>query len=252
VWLLDRRSNLHRAEVDEETAKPGFEASEMLVKRTYRSIKLPGLSVCALFAASAANAQALPSSQEFETQISECAVTQSIAIRQDLIGVIASIYSVQRPNGSESFRSAAGFLQLMPAEVRNEAYRMYVQCVAPVISSPAGLPIDRPEQTLTCYGEQNLSGDRRREEIVMPLNCPPEVERGYDFTISGSYVCGNIVRQEIIWNDRKRPTAVKFNSFNGCFREDNDTQSAKANCRRLDNPNYQASHSCFIVSFHSR
>jgi hypothetical protein len=195
--------------------------------------------------------EGLPTTEQFDRKIKECVISQNnLALRPDLVAGIISIYSAQRLDDAPSFTSPAGFLALMPPETSLEAYRFYVQCIGPLIAA-TGVTGHSKVRTLTCYGEQDLSGETRREDIIMPLNCPPEVEQGSDFRISASYACGNITNQKILIDERNRPRAIAFNTRQGCFRRDNDPEASKA-CIRSDEPSYRAIHSCFIVSFHTR
>ena len=202
-------------------------------------------------ATSGAFADPLPTTERFDAEIRKCVAVQSIAMRPDLIGAIINIYVAQRPEGAVSFKSPAGFLELLPKDVTLEAYRLYRQCISPILATSDSANASEVV-TLTCFTERDLSGNRRREEIVLPLNCPPEVEQGYDFTISGSYACGDISKQEIVYNEHRRPSAVTFNSVQGCFRRDDDSRSAQNACVRNDSPPYKAWHTCFVVSFHVR
>jgi hypothetical protein len=58
--------------------------------------------------------QSLPTSEQFNDKVIECAVDQKIALHSDVIEVISDLYSAQRPTGAKSFQSAADFLELMP------------------------------------------------------------------------------------------------------------------------------------------
>lgn len=218
-------------------------------------------------------AQNLPTSDEFDSKIKSCAVGQKSPLSPALVTAITSIYSAERPNGASKFKSAAEFLTLLPKELALEAYRFYQQCIVPMMSSPdrsASAPPATPVSsqtspgatpappvavqvlTATCQAERDLSWNKRTAEIVLPLNCPPEVEEGYDFTISGSYACGTIVSQDIVYNDKKRPTAVNLSISEKCLHWDNNATEAQKFCVRSDVPTYRASHTCVIVSFHSR
>lgn len=207
-------------------------------------------------------AQGLPTTDEFDSKIKSCAAIQKVPLSADLVTAIASIYSAE----PSKFRSATEFLTLLPKELALEAYRFYQQCIAPVMSAvdrpsassppqpvaspaPAG---SAPVHTVTCQAERDLSWNKRTAEIVLPLNCPPDVEQGYDFTISGSYACGAIVSQDIVYNDKKLPTAVNLSISEKCWRWDNDATAAQKFCTRPDVPTYKAAHTCVIVSFHSR
>jgi hypothetical protein len=179
-----------------------------------------------------------------------CYCAERFRINPRFIAAIISIYSAERKHDAPSFGSPTGFLALLPPETRLEAYRFYVECIAPVIQSP-GVTSRSKVSTLTCHAEHDLSGETRRQDIVMPLVCPPEVEQGYDFEISGAYACGNIEDQKILFDEHNRPRAIVFTSRYGCFRRDNSSDASKA-CIRSDDPSYKAIHSCFVVSFHAR
>src|SRR5262249_54703445 len=218
-------------------------------------------------------AQSLPTTEEFDSKIKDCWVGQKTPLSPALVTAIASIYSAERPNGASKFKSAAEFLTLLPKELALEGYRFYQKCIAPIMSladnssgasqtlaasshpSPgaAQAPSGGPQVlTVTCQAERDLSWNKRTAEIVLPLSCPPEVEQGYDFTISGSYACGTIVSQDIVYNDKKRPTAVSLTISEKSLRFDNNAMEAQKFCVRADVPGYKASHTCVIVSFHSR
>jgi len=218
-------------------------------------------------------AQSLPTTDEFDSKIESCATGQKSPLSPAIVTAIASIYTAERPNGASKFKSATEFLTLLPKQLALEAYRFYQQCVAPIMSSadrPSGAsqapaassqtspgatqapPGGSPVLTVTCQAERDLSWNKRTAEIVLPLSCPPEVEQGYDFTISGSYACGTIVSQDIVYNDRKRPTAVSLSISEKCLHWDNNATEAQKFCVRADVPTYKASHTCVIVSFHSR
>jgi hypothetical protein len=214
-------------------------------------------------------AQGLPTTDEFDAKIKGCAAVQKVRLAPDLVTAIATIYSAE----PSKFRSATEFLTLLPKELALEAYRFYQQCIGPVISSVDQASTSSQAQpgssqaqpgssqaspgssqvlTVTCQAERDLSWNKRTAEIVLPLSCPPDVEKGYDFTISGSYACGAIVSQDIVYNDNKRPIAVNLSISEKCWRWDNDTTEAQKFCIRPDVPNYKASHTCVTVSFHSR
>jgi len=207
-------------------------------------------------------AQGLPTTDEFDSKIKSCATAQKVRLAPDLVTAIATIYSAE----PSKFRSATEFLTLLPKELALEAYRFYQQCIGPVMSavdrastssqaqpvSPQASPGSSQVLTVTCQAERDLSWNKRTAEIVLPLSCPPEVEKGYDFTISGSYACGAIVSQDIVYNDKKRPIAVNLSISEKCWRWDNDATEAQKFCVRSDVPNYKASHTCVTVSFYSQ
>lgn len=207
-------------------------------------------------------AQGLPTTDEFDSKIKSCATAQKVRLAPDLVAAIATIYSAE----PSKFRSATEFLTLLPKELALEAYRFYQQCIGPVISAVDRASASSQAQptssqtslgssqalTVTCQAERDLSWNKRTAEIVLPLSCPPEVEKGYDFTISGSYACGAIVSQDIVYNDKKRPIAVNLSISEKCWRWDNDATEAQKFCIRSDVPNYKASHTCVTVSFYSR
>ena len=207
-------------------------------------------------------AQGLPTTDEFDSKIKSCAAAQKVRLAPDLVTAIATIYSAE----PSKFRSATEFLTLLPKELALEAYRFYQQCIGPVMSavdrastssqaqpvSSQASPGSSQALTVTCQAERDLSWNKRTAEIVLPLSCPPEVERGYDFTISGSYACGAIVSQDIVYNDKKRPIAVNLSISEKCWRWDNDATEAQKFCVRSDVPNYKASHTCVTVSFYSQ
>jgi hypothetical protein len=218
-------------------------------------------------------AQSLPTTEEFDSKIKDCSVGQKIPLSPALVTAIATIYSAERSNGASKFKSATEFLTLLPKELALEGYRFYQKCIAPIMSladnssgasqTPAASSQASPAAaqappglsqvlTATCQAERDLSWNKRTAEIVLPLSCPPEVEQGYDFTISGSYACGTIVSQDIVYNDKKRPTAVSLSISEKCLRFDNNAMEAQKFCVRADVPGYKASHTCVIVSFHSR
>ncbi|HEV2957092.1 MAG TPA: hypothetical protein VGX95_13320 [Xanthobacteraceae bacterium] len=218
-------------------------------------------------------AQSLPTTEEFDSKIKDCSVGQKPPLSPALVTAIATIYSAERPDGAAKFKSATEFLTLLPKELALEGYRFYQKCIAPIMSSadnPSGAtqaPAVSSQAspgaaqvssggfqvlTATCQAERDLSWNKRTAEIVLPLSCPPEVEQGYDFTISGSYACGTIVSQDIVYNDKKRPTAVNLSISEKCLRFDNNATEAQKSCVRADVPGYKASHTCVIVSFHSR
>jgi hypothetical protein len=196
-------------------------------------------------------AQALPTTEQFASKIRDCITSQNLSWRLDFVEAIVAIYGAERPDGAQSFKSPVGFMGLLPKEVTLEGYRFYQQCVSPALGMSGPGDIGK-EITLTCHAEQDLSGDVRREGIVMPLACPPEVERGYSFRISGSYACGNISEQDIKYDQHnKLPRAVEFSTKQGCIRHDESPEAAK-NCVRPDDKSYKASHSCFVVTFRTR
>jgi hypothetical protein len=218
-------------------------------------------------------AQSLPTTDEFDSKIKSCVAGQKNPLSPALVTAITSIYSAERPEGASKFKSAAEFLTLLPKELALEAYRCYQKCIVPIMSSadssastsqaPAALsqtsagathapPGGSQVLTATCQAERDLSWNKRTAEIVLPLSCPPEVEQGYDFTISGSYACGTIVSQDIVYNDKKRPTAVSLSISDKCLHWDNNATEAQKFCVRADVPTYKASHTCVIVSFHSQ
>ena len=218
-------------------------------------------------------AQSLPTTEDFDSKIKDCSVGQKIPLPPALVTAVATIYSAERPDGASKFKSATEFLTLLPKELALEGYRFYQKCIAPIMSSadsssgaaqtPAGSPQASPGATqapsggsqvltATCQAERDLSWNKRTAEIVLPLSCPPEVEQGYDFTISGSYACGTIVSQDIVYNDKKRPTAVNLSISEKCLHWDNNAIEAQKFCVRADVPTYKAAHTCVIVSFHSR
>ena len=217
-------------------------------------------------------AQGLPTTEEFDAKIKDCAVGQKTPLPPALVTAVATIYSAERPDGASKFKSATEFLTLLPKELALEGYRFYQKCIAPIMSSAdssagtsqaiAVSPQTSPGATqapaggaqvltATCQAERDLSWNKRTAEIVLPLSCPPEVEQGYDFTISGSYACGTIVSQDIVFNDKKRPTAVNLSISEKCLHWDNNATEAQKFCVRADVPTYKAAHTCVIVSFHS-
>src|ERR1700730_2092596 len=207
-------------------------------------------------------AQGLPTTDEFDSRIKSCATAQKVRLAPDLVTAIATIYSAE----PSKFRSATEFLTLLPNELALAALRFYQQCIGPVLSAADRASAQSQEQpvssqtpsassqglTVTCQSERDSPWNKRTAEIVLPLSCPPEVEKGYDFTISGSYACGAIVSQDIVYNDKKRPIAVNLSISEKCWRWDNDATEAQKYCIRSDVPNYKASHTCVTVCFYSR
>ena len=220
---------------------------ELQVKLAH-SITLTSLIV--LISSGAAHAQTLPTTEQFASKIKDCITSQNFYWRSDFVEAIIGIYGAERPDGAQSFKSPVGFMGLLPKEVTLESYRLYQQCILPALGASTYSEVSK-EVTLTCHAEQDLSGDVRREGIVMPLTCPSEVERGYSFRISGSYACGNISEQEIKYDQHKLPRAIEFTTKNGCIRHDESPEAAK-NCIRPDDQSYKALHSCFVVTFRTR
>jgi hypothetical protein len=220
------------------------------VRCTARALWVAGFCCAATLAASS---QELPTTEQFDGSVKECAVNQNILLRADLIGAIVSIYSAERPKGAPSFRSAAVFVALMPeGDARLEAYRLYAQCIASIIlglvqTAPAG------PKVLTCYAQRDMSGEMRLADQIMPLNCPFEVEQGSGFLITGSYACGGISKKSIVYDEQYHvPVAVLFDMHQNCIHGDNHPDQAKAACTRSDNHTYSAAYSCFVVSFHTQ
>jgi hypothetical protein len=246
-------------------------STSRLMTRTRRPVFV---AICLVGAVTnACFAQSLPTTEEFDSKIKDCSTGQKTPLSPALVTAIATIYSAERPDGASKFKSATEFLTLLPKELALEGYRFYQKCIAPIMSladshsgaSPAPAASSQPSPgaaqappggsqvlTVTCQAERDLSWNKRTAEIVLPLSCPPDVEQGYDFTISGSYACGTIVSQDIVYNDKKRPTAVSLSISEKCLRFDNNTIEAQKFCVRADVPGYKASHTCVIVSFHSR
>jgi hypothetical protein len=246
-------------------------STSRLMTRTRRPVFV---AICLVGAVTnACLAQSLPTTEEFDSKIKDCSTGQKTPLSPALVTAIATIYSAERPDGASKFKSATEFLTLLPKELALEGYRFYQKCIAPIMSladghsgaSPAPAASSQPSPgaaqappggsqvlTVTCQAERDLSWNKRTAEIVLPLSCPPDVEQGYDFTISGSYACGTIVSQDIVYNDKKRPTAVSLSISEKCLRFDNNAIEAQKFCVRADVPGYKASHTCVIVSFHSR
>jgi hypothetical protein len=156
-----------------------------------------------------------------------------------------------------SFSNSTDFLKLIPDDARLEAYRLYVQCISTIVNPPApasgpvnnGDSLKTPEHTIrTCFAEQDLSDEAQLTDIVMPLNCPLEADQGEGFRITGSYACGKVYDQKILFGAGKVPAAVEFSVRDRC-RVDIDPTQARENCDRPDEPNYRAQHSCFVVGF---
>ena len=180
----------------------------------------------------------------------------SASLPSDLVGGIIKIYRAQRPTGALSFRGPASFVALFPDELGDEAYLFFVKCISPIMTSSSSGSVSGQVSlaqiiTLTCHAEEDLSGQITRSEIVVPLDCPPEVDQGFDFTISASFVCGSVSRQRILTDEHGLATAVGFTMVQSCLRRDDDPEAA-SHCTRPDDKNYKAVHSCFIVSFHTR
>jgi hypothetical protein len=86
---------------------------------------------------SAARAQTLPSSEQFDGALRICAAGQKIELSADLIGSISNIYNGQRTQGAASFRNSTEFLSIMPEGARLEAYRLYVDCITKILAEAA-------------------------------------------------------------------------------------------------------------------
>jgi hypothetical protein len=244
--IFYRRNNMHRAQI-------GSQLACWMVPMAFRmrAARLTLFVMC-LSEAEPCFAQKLPTTDDFGAKLANCATAQKVALPPNLIAAISSIYSAQRSYGAPGFMSAAGFLTLVPKALTLESYRLYRQCIVPIMSSTDPTVISDGLSTFTCVAERDLSWNRRTEEIIIPLNCPPESEEGYGFTISGSYACGDIVKQKIVFDDKQRPTAVNISISEKCLHSDNDVEAAQRACPRRDESSYKATHTCVIVSFHAR
>jgi hypothetical protein len=92
------------------------------------------LSLSLLVWTSSANSQAVPTTEQFDGMLRNCAVGANIDLKADLVGSIKTIYDGQRTQGLASFQTSTEFLKLIPEKDRLEAYKLYVGCIRDIVA----------------------------------------------------------------------------------------------------------------------
>ncbi|MEH2534392.1 hypothetical protein V1277_006313 [Bradyrhizobium sp. AZCC 1588] len=120
--------------------------------RTCRAVFMSLFAVLAHGIISEAYAQSLPTPEQFNASLKECAARKDIKLSEDTLNSIMKVYSSEtaRPVLTRS----SEFLTLVPESDRLEAYRLHSDCIATI------LPELAPPVTVTyriCAGEYQRS-----------------------------------------------------------------------------------------------
>jgi hypothetical protein len=98
-------------------------------------------SDAALSGPGAAQAQNLPSTQQFNSALTTCATTSDISISADLLGSVSSVYDGQKTQGTANLKTATKFIELFPEGDRAKIYDLYMKCIAQILHpSPISSP----------------------------------------------------------------------------------------------------------------
>jgi hypothetical protein len=98
----------------------------------------------AFLATASAQAQELPSGDQFRSAIVTCVGTD--VTKKPIAELASSDYDSQRPSGANDFRALIPFLSRFPDADRVKAYEIYVQCVTRIIPTrDSGAPRAFPQ-----------------------------------------------------------------------------------------------------------
>ena len=75
----------------------------------------------------------LPTTEQFNSALSTCAVGAKISIKADLIGSISKIYNGDRVNGALTFITESKLLELFAAPDRPKVYELYQKCIVQIL-----------------------------------------------------------------------------------------------------------------------
>jgi hypothetical protein len=108
---------------------------------SYRNALIIGLSILPLINIlhpKVAEAQNLPSTEQFHTALTACATNSDIAISSDLLGSVSSIYNGQKTQGNASLKTATKFIDLFPEADRAKIYELYTKCIGQILHLDSG------------------------------------------------------------------------------------------------------------------
>jgi hypothetical protein len=118
--------------------------------KTKQLVSIAQLTICLMI--QQANAQILPTPEEFQRALRTCNLARNIGLGSELIDSISKLYSGE--NSRQVLKSPAEFLLLIPENMRIDAYRLYADCIVRIIPQIAST--SPPVETRTykvCTGE---------------------------------------------------------------------------------------------------
>jgi hypothetical protein len=132
-----------------------------------------------------AHGQNVLTPDQFRDQLMTCATQQKIVSGPDLIKTIGDIYTDQVLRSS--LRDSSVFLALVPEKDRLAAYRLYVQCITPV------LPQDLRSQSLSTITYKVCTGE-------IESNCRPHDKYLYCYSDAAAWaksICTSFTIQRV-------------------------------------------------------
>jgi hypothetical protein len=90
-------------------------------------------------------AKDLPTTEQFQSMLTSCAIGANIEVSADIVGSISTIYDGDKTQGKASIKSESKFLELMPEKDRLKAYELYTACISKLL----GVRQDEEEQLKT-------------------------------------------------------------------------------------------------------
>jgi hypothetical protein len=123
------------------------------------------------------NAQAIPTPQEFASQLQTCSVDQRVDLSQDMIRSITGLYSGE--NSRLIFRNVDEFIRIIPEADRIEAYRLYADCLTVILpqltskmTGTSDIPLQsNPPPVTTVYRVCSGEYERACQEHNVYLYC---------------------------------------------------------------------------------
>src|SRR5438270_4327090 len=101
------------------------------------------------------HAEELPTGNQFDERLKECALVNAINVKGDVLNSLSAIYGVQRTEGANSFKSAVGFISLLPKETEYVAYVLYKQCVSKIMVGSGDA--SKETSVRSCLAEADLA-----------------------------------------------------------------------------------------------
>src|SRR5580658_3804953 len=80
-----------------------------------------------------AQANELPTTEQFTQALTTCALGSKITVSADLLGSISSLYKGERTNGAGVFQTETKLIEQFPEADRAKVYELYVTCISKIL-----------------------------------------------------------------------------------------------------------------------
>ncbi|MBH5392087.1 hypothetical protein [Bradyrhizobium diversitatis] len=194
--------------------------------------------ICTLFAAYLfvlrAEAQVLPSVDDFDAEIQACLAEKKIALQKYQIEPLTHVYSVTSRYGAPSFTSRQRFESHFEPLLVKETQRVYSECVSRIVAPRA---LQTPPQERECMLQYNMSRTDAGQELIAPLDCPKLSEVVGTVQVFPIYLCSRAQYEIKVDPTTGYPAALRIVPSVACLVDQNaggnGCQKTRGTCFKL-------------------